>query len=45
VPLNTSNFKNYLGSTLALLMTRVSANHTHNTFAANDFAITAHFFD
>ena len=28
---------------LALLMPRVSANHAHNTIAANDFAVSAHF--
>jgi hypothetical protein len=28
---------------LALLMPRVCANHTHNTIAANDFAVSAHF--
>jgi len=29
---------------LTLFMPFVFANHTHNTFAADDFAFTAHFF-
>jgi hypothetical protein len=45
VPLNTSNFKNNLGSTLALLVARVCANHANNALAPDDFAVTAHFFD
>jgi hypothetical protein len=32
-------------STLALLMARICADHTHNTFAADDLAVTAHLLD
>jgi len=30
---------------LPLLVTLVAADHPHNTVAANDFAVPAHFFD
>jgi hypothetical protein len=32
-------------STLALLVTRIIANHAHNAFAAYNLALTAHFLD
>jgi hypothetical protein len=32
-------------STLALLVARVGADHAHNTVAADDFAVAAHFLD
>jgi hypothetical protein len=32
-------------STLTLLVTRIVANHAHDTFAAHDLAFTAHFLD
>ena len=30
---------------LTLLVPRVGANHTHDTFAANDLTISTHFFN
>jgi hypothetical protein len=33
------------GLALALLMPCVSADHSHNTIAANDFAVSADFFN
>jgi len=32
-------------STLTLLMTQVRADHAHHTFAADDLAVAADFFD
>jgi hypothetical protein len=32
-------------STLALLVTRLTADHTHDTFATDDFAFPANLFD
>jgi hypothetical protein len=34
-----------LQSTLALLVTRISADHADNTLAPNHFAVTANFLD